>query len=66
MIVDEIVVMEYWSEDKTKHTKVLSSKAIYPDMYKLVMKESDHSNQMFKFFKDLDKADLEAKNYVVG
>ncbi len=66
MIVDEIVVSEYWSEDKTKNTKVLSSKAIYPNMYKLVMKESDNNNQMFKFFKDLDKADLEAKNYVVG
>jgi len=66
MIVDEIVVSEYWSEDKTKNTKVLSSKAIYPNMYKLVMKESDNNNQMFKFFKDLDKADLEARNYVVG
>ena len=66
MIEDEIVVMEYWSEDKTKNTKVLSSKTIYPDMYKLVMKESVHNRQLFKFFKDLYKAELEAKEYIVS
>ncbi len=66
MIKDEIVVLEYWSEDKTRNTKVLSSKTTYPDMYKLVMKESNQQNQMFKFFKDLYKAELEAKEYVVS
>jgi hypothetical protein len=66
MIADEIVVKEFWSNGSNKHAKVLSSKTIYPDMFKLVMKESDQEHQMFKFFKDLNKAELEAKNYVAG
>lgn len=66
MIVDEIVVSEFWSKDKNKHAKVLSSKTIYPDMFKLVMKESEQDCQMFKFFKDLNKAEYDAENFVLG
>lgn len=65
-MINEIVVSEYWSEDKNKNAKVLSSKTIYPDMFKLVFKESNQDYEMFKFFKDLDKAVIEAKNYVAG
>ena len=65
-MINEIVVSEYWSENKNKYAKVLSSKTVYPDMFKLVFKESSRDHQTFKFFKDLDKAELEAKNYVAG
>lgn len=65
-MVDEIVVSEFWSEDKTKHAKVCSNQTIYPNMFKLIMKESSEDHQIFKFFKDLDKAELDAKHYILN
>jgi hypothetical protein len=65
-MVDEIVVSEFWSEDKTKHAKVCSNQTIYPNMFKLVMNESDKNHQIFKFFKDLNKAEMDAEDYVLG
>lgn len=62
---DEIIDT-YWSDDNKRSAFVIVNKVLYPNMYKLVMKEhNDDEAQMFKFFKTIDSAQDEAEDFVL-
>lgn len=61
--MDDIIVSEYWSEDKIRNAKVVKG-PLYGDAFKLVMKNIVEDKEIFKFHRHLDVAENEAEDFV--
>lgn len=63
--MDEIIVSEYWSDDKMLNAKVVKS-PLYDNAFKLVMKNILEDREIFKFHRHLEVAENEAEDFVTN
>lgn len=63
--MDEIIVSEYWSNDKMLNAKVVKG-PLYGDAFKLVMKNIVEDKEIFKFHRHLEVAENEAEDFVTN
>lgn len=65
-MVDDVILHEMFSQDKTKYVKILSNDRIYPNAFKVVMFDASKDSEMFKFTRNLDDAQADATKYVTN